>query len=129
MANQRAYERPMPRTTARYRLWRSMRLHQRMGAGFCISDLVATSNCRYDDASRYVRALRRAGYVRLVFRHKSHELGGGGLGAGVGARYSLVKDSGQAAPRLRRDKTNKVVSRVFDPNLKIDIQIGERADA
>ena len=66
-----------------------------------------------DEILRYVRALRRVGYVRQVGETRDP------LDTGARTRiapvYELVVDTGPHAPRARTDGT------VWDPNLKVAV--------
>lgn len=84
--------------TFRDRAWRSMRMRRQ----FTISD-VAADAAREDDAdpennvSRYLRALRLAGYVvEMRLRQPGTRLTSAGF-----KRYSLIKDTGPIAPAYR----------------------------
>lgn len=89
---------PMQTTQARQRMWQSMRVLKR----FSVADLVATAETPANSANHYVRALRRAGYLRCVQPVQSGRTAGH-------ARYQLMRDTGPCAPRIGKDA-------VRDPN-------------
>lgn len=84
---------------ARDRAWQSMRILRQ----FSVPDLVATAEIGRDNAHKYVRGLRRAGYLRVV-REKREGVTGGH------EAYMLVRDTGPKAPRLQTD------GNTYDPN-------------
>ncbi len=87
-------------TTARYRLWRSMRIARR----FTIPDLMATADATRANTQTYVIGLERAGYLRVM----RPRISGVKMGSVV---YLIVNDSGPKPPRLGKHG-------VFDPNVK-----------
>ncbi|MCA1492727.1 hypothetical protein I6F11_17540 [Ensifer sp. NBAIM29] len=85
------------RNTFRQRVWTAMR----MSGAFTISDLVIAAAAGDDDpddnASRYIRRLKAAGYVvELPTRQKGTRLTSNGF-----KRYRLLKDTGPQAPVYR----------------------------
>lgn len=87
------------RRTARDRIWQSMRILRQ----FRLPDLVATSEAGENNCLKYTRALCAAGIVRVV-QPKASGIKGGHIA------FSLVRDLGPKAPRLRSDGTT------YDPN-------------
>ena len=79
---------------ARFRMWRAMRMLRQ----FTIADLVATAEASHANATRFVWALTRAGYLRIVTPKRSGRKGGAAV-------YLLARDTGPYAPRHRRDGT------------------------
>ena len=101
---------PMPRVQPRRdslttRLWRAMRLQ----AKFTTPDLVALAardeSHAHHAAARYLRHLAVAGYV---LRHRTRTPGHAPTSNGF-IRWSLVRDTGDLAPIVRRDG-------LYDPN-------------
>jgi hypothetical protein len=83
---------------ARDRAWQSMRILRQ----FTVIDLMATAEMTHANASAYIRALARSGYLRVAQPAKS-VLGGQAV-------YQLVRDTGPYAPRLQTD------GRTYDVN-------------
>lgn len=75
--------------TARARLWRSARILQT----FTIADLTVTADAGHRNARRYLRALRKAGIVRVIRRGVRGSRG----------MYALANDIGPMAPRRHRN--------------------------
>ena len=90
------------RRTARDRIWQSMRILRH----FRLPDLVATSEAGENNCLKYTRGLCAAGIVRVV-QPKASGLKGGHIA------FSLVRDLGPKAPRLRADGTT------YDPNAQL----------
>ncbi|MGH8012487.1 MAG: hypothetical protein ACREQ4_08315 [Candidatus Binataceae bacterium] len=88
-----------PASSARYRIWRAMRIMRR----FQIGDLIATAVAGESNVQKYVFDLTRAGYLRLARARQS------GVKAGS-AVYVLIEDSGPLPPRIIGN------GMVFDPN-------------
>jgi hypothetical protein len=86
--------------SARYRIWRAMRIMRR----FTMADLCATAEAGRWNVQQYVLGLIRAQYVVLVMAQRRRGIGGGTI-------YTLARDTGPNPPRLRKDET------IFDPNL------------
>lgn len=87
-------------TSARYRLWRAMRMQRR----FTIADLVATAEAAPRNTELYVAALEKAGYLRII----RPRISGAKMG---GAIYMMVNDTGPNPPRLGKRGLS-------DPNLQ-----------
>lgn len=84
---------------ARDRAWQSMRILRR----FTLPDLIATAEISADNARKYVRGLRRSGYITIDTpkaegKKNGHEI------------YRLTRDTGPKAPRLQKD------GNTYDPN-------------
>lgn len=90
---------PAPRRQARARIWQSMRILR----AFDLPTLCATAEAQHDNAKRYVRALARAGVIRVARPKQNGVKGGQTL-------YRLPLDLGPHAPRVQND------GRVWDPN-------------
>lgn len=101
----------MPRTKGAYslrsqapglqRVWQSMRILRR----FTVPDLVATAELGESASGKYVRALARAGFVRLVQALQSGKAGSRNV-------WQLVRGADSPiAPIVRKDGSG-----VFDPN-------------
>lgn len=100
----------MPRTVQAYsttstapalqRVWQSMRIMRR----FTIGDLMTTSEAGKTAVEKYVAALRKAGYLRLVHNRVNGRAGSRDV-------FALARDTGPLAPIRRKDNTG-----VFDPN-------------
>lgn len=92
--------------TFRARCWRAMRLRGK----FTLSDLVALASQdeggARTNATRYVRLLTQAGYLRELRREKGDALTSNGF-----KRWSLIRNTGPAAPVPKTDG-----SEVWDPN-------------
>lgn len=90
-----------PDNEGRARCWRAMRVF----GTFVIPQVCMAAEVSLDNASNYIRALRRAGYVNLKKPHLNGKAGSYDI-------WTLVRDSGPHAPIWRTDGT------VFDPNTK-----------
>lgn len=88
-------------TTMRSRMWQSMRVMRR----FSVRDLIAVAEASDSHVRRYVRELRRAGYVRPV-----HITNFTALNDTI---YLLIRNTGPQAPRIRRHSNV-----VWDPNTR-----------
>lgn len=84
---------------ARYRAWQSMRILRR----FTLPDLVATAEINNNNAQKYVDALSKGGYLRLVKPRASGVKGGHAV-------WQLVKNTGPNPPRIWSN------GRIWDPN-------------
>jgi hypothetical protein len=93
----RSHMQKMATNTARFRVWRSMRILR----SFTIPQLAATSDANLRNVTAYVTGLARNGYLRVT-RRKSR------LGAGT---YMLVRNTGPNPPQLAHDQS------LYDPNL------------
>jgi hypothetical protein len=82
---------PPQKENARTKMWRAMRITRR----FTSQEIASTSEAQVKSTRVYIVALVEAGYVRVV-RMSSGEVGDYTV-------YSLVKDTGTHAPRLRAD--------------------------
>ncbi|HYW03586.1 MAG TPA: hypothetical protein VFA86_06540 [Gammaproteobacteria bacterium] len=89
----------MRATSARSRIWQSMRVLRR----FDVPQLMATAEASRNNVGRFVLGLRRAGVIRVVRQHCNGH-------AGDCAVYQLVRNLGPHAPRVRIDGT------CWDPN-------------
>jgi hypothetical protein len=95
---------------AQSRIWQSMRVLLRFDSG----DLVVTTEATDRTVQTYLRALHRAGYVRMLKRQAGGRPGSRSL-------YQLVRDSGPLAPVVRQDGSG-----VWDQNTQqLHVQ-GER---
>jgi len=74
----------------RTRAWTSMRILRR----FCLPDIIATAEISPGNCAKYVRALRKAGYLRTVRARRSGKAGGGAV-------YQLVRNTGPHAPLVK----------------------------
>lgn len=84
---------------ARDRAWQSMRhLHL-----FTVGDIVSTAEMGMDNAKKYIRGLKEAGYL-ITVKEKSN-----GHKNGL-AVYRLIRNTGPKAPRLQSN------NKTFDPN-------------
>ena len=91
---------PMTAKDARFRIWRSMRISKR----FTLAELAASADASYANVLQFIRALRKAGYVKLVRKAiPAHRTEGRAV-------FLLADDSGPIPPRFRRDGS------VFDAN-------------
>ncbi len=95
--------------TTRERIWRLLRIRKRLS----VPETVALLSDAGDDTTRltatvqkYLRVLRRAGYLADMRREPGTALTSNGF-----KRYILVRDSGPAAPTLRRGRNS-----MYDPN-------------
>jgi hypothetical protein len=92
---------PMTSKDARYRIWRSVRMTRR----FTLADLAAMSDASLANVRKYLAALLRAGYVRIVKEAvPAYRVAGRAI-------YSLANDTGPFPPRVRADGS------IFDANL------------
>jgi len=73
---------------AKDKLWQSMRI---MLAGFTAAELATVSEVGLTNAEKYVRALCKAGFLRLVGKHTPGQ-------AGSADRYSLARNTGPLSP-------------------------------
>lgn len=80
---------PMRENQGRARLWQSMRVLRR----FTVADIVAAGEVGESAATKYVRFLRQAGYLRVVQPKREGITGGHAV-------YALVRDTGPHAPRI-----------------------------
>lgn len=95
-----------PRTvTARQRMWQSMRVMRT----FTSHDLIATAEAGEDNAMKFVQALVRAGYVKVVKPRRNSK-------PPEHAIYRLVRDTGPNAPCLQRSSGSAQVDIVTDRN-------------
>ncbi|HUY26173.1 MAG TPA: hypothetical protein VMV27_02030 [Candidatus Binataceae bacterium] len=83
--------------TARFRIWRSMRILR----SFTIPQLVATSDATKKNATSYVSGLARNGYLRVTRTKKP----------GAPGVYMLARNTGPNPPRVGHDHS------IYDPNL------------
>lgn len=92
------------------RIWQSMRVLVR----FDSNELVITTEANDRTVSSFLRALHKAGYVRMIKRQ---------AGGRIGSRhiYQLIRDSGPLAPVVRQDGSG-----VWDQNTKVLHPLGER---
>lgn len=83
---------PWLRTTntspAKDKLWQSMRI---MRAGFTAPELATVSEVSVTNAEKYVRALRKAGFLRRTVSHTPGQ-------AGSADRYQLIRNTGPLSP-------------------------------
>lgn len=93
-----ATTRRIDRGNGRYRMWQSMRIKR----VFTVPFLVATAEVTETNASKYLHALSRAGFVRQE-RAPVGRTGGHGI-------WRLLRDSGPDAPRAQRS------GGIWDPN-------------
>lgn len=91
---------PMREHQGRARMWQSMRMLRR----FTVADIVAAGEVGESAASKYVRFLREAGYLRVAQPKREGITGGHAV-------YALVRDTGPHAPRVG----NRAVR---DPNIE-----------
>ncbi len=82
----------------RERAWQAMRTLR----GFDIGQLMSVAEIERSNATKFVRALARAGYLRMVCPANGRR--------GQSASYRLLRDTGPRAPVLRID------GGVYDPN-------------
>lgn len=102
-----AFERRRPvRNSFNTRLWRAMRLKGKFTMPGLIELAARDEKNPASATQRYVRALEKAGFVLRLNRR---EPGTSPTSNGF-ARYSLVRDTGDRPPMIRRDGS------VFDPN-------------
>ncbi|HEY9105239.1 MAG TPA: hypothetical protein VIN58_01080 [Roseateles sp.] len=73
---------------AKDKLWQSMRI---MRGGFTPGELATVCEVGVTTAQKYLRALRRAGFVRLAGKHTPGQAGSAG-------RFTLVRNSGPLSP-------------------------------
>jgi len=92
---------PMDHASKRHKQWRSMRMLQRAQGSFTVAEIIATAGGANESIREYLGALAKAGYIRRVRRGFSS------------FHYSLLRDTGPEAPRLRRS------GELFDPNLRL----------
>lgn len=85
------------------RVWQSMRVMRR----FTTANLQATAEAGESAVRKYLAALRRAGFVRLVQARVSGRPGSRDV-------WALVRDSGPAAPIRRADGSG-----VYCPNTQV----------
>lgn len=85
------------------RVWQSMRVMRR----FTTANLQATAEAGESAVRKYLMALRKAGYVRLVQQRSSGRPGSHDV-------WALVRDSGPVAPIRRADGSG-----VFDYNANV----------
>lgn len=90
---------PMHAQQDRARLWQAMRMLR----SFTQGDLVATAEASANHVCKYLSALVRAEYLRVVQPRRSGVAGGE-------AHYRLLRDTGPLAPRIGK-------SGLLDPNL------------
>lgn len=95
---------PMPPSSTRQKLWRSMRVLTRKQGGFTYAELCVSADASLSNVRRYISGLVRNGYVSRARAATGKEH--------VGI-YSLLRDTGPHAARLRHDQT------IFDPNLEV----------
>jgi hypothetical protein len=81
-------------------MWQSMRVMR----CFTVAEVMATAEVGASAATKYVRYLLRAGYLRCVVAKRNGRTGGH-------AQYRLVKDTGPLAPRVGKQA-------IRDPNLE-----------
>lgn len=91
---------PMREHQGRARMWQSMRVLRR----FTVADIVAAGEVGESAATKYVRFLRQAGYLRVAQAKREGVTGGHAV-------YVLVRDTGPHAPRIG----NRAVR---DPNVE-----------
>lgn len=102
------FERKTPvRNSLNTRLWRAMRLKGKFTIPALLELAAKDEKNPYQGAARFVRLLEKAGYLlRLPRREKGTAPTSPGY-----IRYTLVRDTGDLPPMLRRG--NKAI---FDPN-------------
>lgn len=79
--------------TKRQKMWNSMKMHRT----FTRVDLQMTAEVTDSHAKDYLNALHKAGYVRFTYKVKA-----GQKSKGLLSRYSLLRDTGQLAPIVRK---------------------------
>lgn len=84
----------------RQKAWGSMRVFK----VFTTAQIIATSGIAHDNLHKYCKALRRAGYLRLVRPKQNGKSEGHAL-------WRLARNSGTLAPIVRRSGSG-----VYDPN-------------
>ena len=84
---------------ARQKMWRSMRILRR----FTAAEIEATAEAGTSNVQRYVKALLRAGFLRIARPKREGVKGGHPV-------YQLARDSGPKPPRVRVDGS------VYDAN-------------
>lgn len=89
------------RNSARNQAWASMRVMRRFNA----PDIQTTAGLARSNARKYIAALVRHGYLRLLSKTRFE--------AGSYNTYLLVRDTGPKAPILRSDGS------LFDPNMGV----------
>ncbi|MFG6462275.1 hypothetical protein ACG04Q_11905 [Roseateles sp. DXS20W] len=73
---------------AKDKLWQSMRI---MRTGFSAAELATVSEVGATNAAKYLRALRKAGFVRQTSEHTPGQ-------AGTADRFALVRNTGPLSP-------------------------------
>lgn len=97
--------------TLREKVWRALRIRQKLSAPEAVSLLCdadadsETLKRMADNVQKYLRTLRRAGYLADMRREPGSSLTSNGF-----KRYLLVRDTGSLAPVKRRN------GNVYDPN-------------
>lgn len=79
--------------TKQQKMWNSMKMHR----VFTRVDLQMTAEVTDSHAKDYLNALHKAGYVRFTVKVKA-----GQKSKGLLSRYSLLRDTGQLAPIVRK---------------------------
>jgi hypothetical protein len=84
----RQWQRTANTSPAKDKLWQSMRI---MRGGFTAGELATVCEVGVTNAEKYLRALRKAGFVRLAGKHTPGQAGSAG-------RFTLVRNSGPLSP-------------------------------
>lgn len=90
--------RSRPVSAPRQRIWNSIVVHKR----FSTLDIQATAEVHTRNLNLYLRALERAGYLRIIRPRQTRSMGH--------AVWTLIRHTGPKHPVVRRDGS------VFDPN-------------
>jgi len=95
---------PRPKDTFRQRAWSSMRFRRRFTLGDLVADAGRGNEEReYENAMRYVRALRKAGIVGEI----KQRLKGTAIGSNGFKQFILLKNLGPTAP-IHSEKKNAI---------------------
>lgn len=81
------------RKTKRQKMWNAMKMHKH----FTRLDLQMTAEVTDSHAKSYLSALHKAGYVSFLVKTKAGQKSKGKL-----SRYSLLRNTGQLAPLVRK---------------------------
>jgi len=80
---------PLTASQSRTRMWQSMRVLRR----FSSADLQATAEVSVSHSQKYILALLRGGYLRMLQARQSGVVGGHAV-------YHIIRDTGPYAPRI-----------------------------
>lgn len=86
------HKRTQNTSPAKDKLWQSMRI---MRSGFSSPELATVSEVSAKNTAEYVRALRKAGFLRLTVKHVHGQ-------AGSADRFALVRNTGPLSPIKHR---------------------------